>query len=248
MFFERGGGRILLEDDWHDFHAPLLFVVPSGMVHGFQFERDTAGPILTISEDFMNEALSFADSRIASAIARPAIIRLDDDMVERHGLHGVFQTLDRDFRWIAPARSTALMASLVLLLVAISRLSATGDPGSPTSAAYAEKYEAFRKRVEQVFRQQPSVAQVAADLGLTVGRLTSICRAVAGVSPQQLMHQRLITEAKRQLLYSPHSATSISYMLGFRGPAYFSRFFKRATGESPVEFRKRTQATTLSSW
>ncbi len=161
---------------------------------------------------------------------------------------GIFHTIERDFRWIAPGRNTALMASLVLLLVAISRLSASADQTARNSAAYFEIYEAFRKHVEQAFRQQPSVAAVAGELGLTVGRLTSICRAVAGVSPQQLIHQRLITEAKRQLLYSPHSATSISYMLGFRDPAYFSRFFKRATGESPVEFRKRAQATTLSSW
>jgi len=248
MFFESGGGEILIEDQWHKFKAPLLFLVPQGMVHGFHFDRDTAGPILTISEDFMSEATSFADNDIAAAATRPSLIHLDAETVAHHGIDGIFRGIERDYRWIAPGRNTALMASVVLLLVSLSRLSARADPATESSAAYMQIYETFRKHVEHNFRQQPSVAQVAVELGMTVGRLTAVCRAVARQSPQYLIHQRIITEAKRQLLYSPRSSTSISYMLGFRDPAYFSRFFKRATGESPVEFRKRAQATTLSNW
>ncbi len=248
MFFESGGGEILIEDQWHQFKAPILFMAPQGMVHGFHFERDTAGPILTISEDFMSEATSFADKDIAAAAIQPSLIHLDAEMVEHHGIDSIFRGIERDYRWIARGRNAALMASLVLLLVTLSRLSSRADPAAQNSAAYLEIYEAFRKHIEHAFREQPSVAKVAAELGLTEGRLTSVCRAVAKLSPQQLIHQRIITEAKRQLLYSPRSSTSISYMLGFRDPAYFSRFFKRATGESPVEFRKRAQATTLSNW
>ncbi len=247
MFFESGGGEILVEDRWHSFKAPVLFMVPQGMVHGFHFARDTAGPILTISEDFMREAVSFAEKEVGLVAARPSLIHLDAETIQHHGIDALFRGIERDYRWIAPGRNAALLASLLLLLVALSRLTSGDELVRQSNPAYLEIYEAFRKHVEHTFREQPSVAKVAADLGLTVGRLTAICRAVAKLSPQQVMHQRLLTEAKRQLLYSPRSSTSISYMLGFRDPAYFSRFFKRATGESPLEFRKRATATTLSS-
>lgn len=54
---------------------------------------------------------------------------------------------------------------------------------------------------------------------------------------QQVLHARLLVEAKRQLLYTVRSSSTIAYGLGFKDPAYFSRFFKRATGKNPREFR-----------
>jgi AraC family transcriptional activator of pobA len=248
MVFESGGGEILIEDQWQPFQAPVMIFIPEGMVHGFHFQRDTAGPILTISEDFMSEALGFVEKDIALTARRPALIHLDAEALAQHGIDGIFRGIERDYRWIAPGRNTALMANLVLLFVSIARLSSWADAAGRKSEAYVEIYDAFRKHIELSFRKQPTVAEVAKEIGLTVGRLTSVCRSVASFSPQELIHQRIITEAKRQLLYSPRSSTSISYMLGFKDPAYFSRFFKRATGESPVEFRKRASETALSNW
>ncbi|MEZ5449103.1 MAG: helix-turn-helix domain-containing protein [Thiolinea sp.] len=56
------------------------------------------------------------------------------------------------------------------------------------------------------------------------------------------MHDRLIAEAKRQLIYANRSVNEIAYELGFRDPAYFSRFFPalrrgaRQVQEAPAQF------------
>ena len=71
-----------------------------------------------------------------------------------------------------------------------------------------------------------------------------ICRAVADASPQQILHARLLVEAKRQLLYTVRASSTIAYALGFKDPAYFSRFFKRATGKTPKAFRSPGGDTT----
>jgi AraC family transcriptional activator of pobA len=39
------------------------------------------------------------------------------------------------------------------------------------------------------------------------------------------------------MLYSLATAKDIADTLGFHDPAYFSRFFKQHTGQSPDEFR-----------
>jgi len=53
------------------------------------------------------------------------------------------------------------------------------------------------------------------------------------------LHQRLLLEAKRELVYTSMTISQISDQLGFSEPAYFSRFFKRMTGQSPKDFRQQ---------
>ena len=53
----------------------------------------------------------------------------------------------------------------------------------------------------------------------------------------QLVHARIVLEAKRQLRYTSVAVSEIAYALGFDDPAYFTRFFSRRTGLSPRAFR-----------
>jgi AraC family transcriptional activator of pobA len=53
----------------------------------------------------------------------------------------------------------------------------------------------------------------------------------------QLIHQRLLLEAKRNLVYTSMTVAQVADSLGFSEAAYFSRFFRRATGLSPRAFR-----------
>jgi AraC family transcriptional regulator, transcriptional activator of pobA len=242
QYFEQGHGQLVIEDQWRPFEAPLLLLVPSGTVHGFHFSRDTTGHVLTISEDFMQEVLGFVEPVIKPVIERPSVQMLRAAQVVEHGLDPLFAMIASDYHQGARGRSTVLMAGLAALLVKVARLSAPPEEHTATATTpYLDFFRKFRELVEQSFRQQLSVAHYADTLGLTVGRLTAICRSVADASPQEIQHRRLLIEAKRLLLYTARSSHSIAYTLGFKDPAYFSRFFKRETGKSPKEFRAQRQ-------
>lgn len=45
-------------------------------------------------------------------------------------------------------------------------------------------------------------------------------------------------EAKRLLLEADYSVSEAAYYLHFKNPHNFSRFFKAATGKTPVEWRE----------
>ena len=53
------------------------------------------------------------------------------------------------------------------------------------------------------------------------------------------IQDRLAVEARRALLYSDDTAARVSYLLGFKDPSYFTRFFRRVTGRSPTAFRRQ---------
>ncbi|MBJ2137664.1 helix-turn-helix domain-containing protein [Paraglaciecola chathamensis] len=54
-----------------------------------------------------------------------------------------------------------------------------------------------------------------------------------------IIHQRLVIEAKRRLVYTRQSVDEISAFLGFNIPAYFSRLFKQFVGVTAGTFRQK---------
>ena len=68
-----------------------------------------------------------------------------------------------------------------------------------------------------------------------------MARAATGRPATGLIEERLIREARRNLVYTNLPVSTVAYALGFSDPAYFSRVFSRATGLSPRAFRARLQ-------
>ena len=62
-------------------------------------------------------------------------------------------------------------------------------------------------------------------------------KLILGQPPSKIIHQRILIEAKRLLAYTGLTSAEISYTLGFKDNAYFSRFFKRESNHTPLQFR-----------
>ena len=69
-----------------------------------------------------------------------------------------------------------------------------------------------------------------------------ICQQLVEKSALQMVHERVLLEAKRSLIYTVQTISEIAYELGFTDPAYFTRFFRRLTGLSPKQFREKQAA------
>jgi AraC family transcriptional activator of pobA len=54
-----------------------------------------------------------------------------------------------------------------------------------------------------------------------------------------MIRDRMVREARRHLVYTNLSISQIAYALRFEDPAYFTRTFTQATGQSPRDFRRR---------
>ena len=75
-----------------------------------------------------------------------------------------------------------------------------------------------------------------------------------GRPPQRPVRERLIAEARVRLRDAAQTAEPIADGLGFRDPAYFSRFFSRRVGVSPGADRKASRVappqapTSFAAW
>ncbi|WP_409034176.1 helix-turn-helix domain-containing protein [Roseateles saccharophilus] len=95
----------------------------------------------------------------------------------------------------------------------------------------------YREQVERHYRSHPTLDTLAAPLGITTTQLNRLCRQHLHCSALDVLHQRLLLEAKRELGYTTLQVRQIADGLGFADPAYFTRFFQRLTGQSPSRWR-----------
>ena len=225
-----GGGGVRVEGREVAFAAPALVAMPAGLVHGFRFEPETEGYVLTLSEDFM----ASAGLEGANGLKAPLIAPLDHDAARR--LEDAFAEIQGELRTPRLERSRAIAAHVALILVAAARLSASQAPAKPS--ADLALVTRFGQLIEERMQDHWPVAAYADALKVTERQLTGACRRAVGASPLQVMHRRLLTEAKRRLAYTGASVGEVGFALGFRDAGYFSRFFTQREGVSPSAFRE----------
>jgi AraC family transcriptional activator of pobA len=103
--------------------------------------------------------------------------------------------------------------------------------------ADAELVLRYRSLIEANFAKTMRVADYAKRLFVSHERLRQACSRMTASTPLELLNVRRLIEAKRCLLYTNMSVGVIAEYCGFEDPAYFSRFFTRATGKSPLRYR-----------
>ena len=96
--------------------------------------------------------------------------------------------------------------------------------------------------VDNHFREKKQVRDYADLLFRSPKTLSNLFSACGLPSPLSVIHERVISEAKRMLLYTTKTAKEITTILGFEDQASFSRFFKQQTGESISRFREQGKA------
>ena len=103
--------------------------------------------------------------------------------------------------------------------------------------------EALRRLVEEHFRKERLIAFYADKLAITPDRLNDHVKRATGVTAGHLIRQRVLTEAKRQLVFTTQPIHEIGYDLSFSDPSHFTRFFRKQTGMTPQAFREQPHNT-----
>lgn len=127
-----------------------------------------------------------------------------------------------------------LRSHIELLLIELNRSKVErGDEIWKPDALFLRFLEHVRKN----YREQPAMKDYAARLGTTEAKLNELSKLHTGKTAQNVVFSLTISEAKRLLRYYDFSVKEIAARLGFTDPFYFSNFFKKHTGVSPLAYR-----------
>jgi AraC family transcriptional activator of pobA len=223
--------------------GPAFVIVPPLTVHSFQFGKQTDGLVVTFAAGLAREI--FRDTQcLWEMLDRPAAGRFRRAQLAATDLEQLSTMLLRESARAAAGRDSALHGLLTTLLTNVLRISGgAAVPAVGIAIRERELVARFRQAVERGYRNHVGVGSYAREIGSSEATLRRACVQVAGQSPTQLIHARMLIEAERQLRYTGMSITQIAYYLGFEDPAYFSRFFTKGMGRSPRSFRRAIGTT-----
>jgi AraC-like DNA-binding protein len=99
----------------------------------------------------------------------------------------------------------------------------------------------FSELVEKHYLNEKQVEFYAEKMGIAPATLTKKLQKYGLDSPSRIIKNRILTQAKRHLIYSDKSIKEIAFLLGYDDPHYFSRLFLKETQTAPSDYRKSFQ-------
>jgi AraC-like DNA-binding protein len=219
-----------------------LWVRP-GQVHQWGDFRRAEGTVILFEPDFLDSATVKLAAR-SDAYASPLLVPAGED---REALQLATEHLNREFqqalrlsREVAVAVLHHLLAALVLQLADLS-----GPDVASAHTHLGEVFVRFREIVEQNFKSMRRVEDYAELLAYSPRTISRASIEAVGEGPKEFIDRRVLLEAKRLLAHSDLTAAQIADELGFSDAANFGKFFRRGTGDSPIDFRKRLREENL---
>jgi AraC-like DNA-binding protein len=256
-FFVRHGRAAFvgLDGAGHELAAPQILWLPFAAPGEFRLLAGGDGASFAATEDVVWRTI--AENPLAAQL-RPLLDRTLIAPAARIGtglaeIEALFDALARESRDPGPGAPAMTALYLGLLLMHLWRACGLARPSDALGAG-APTAQRFRQLVELRYRDNLGVDDFSRLLGVTRAHLHDACVRALGAAPQQLVHERLNVEARMRLRETAQTIEQIAYSLGFRDPAYFSRFFRRRSGMSPGAYRKAArvappeEATSFAAW
>jgi AraC-like DNA-binding protein len=147
--------------------------------------------------------------------------------------------IDDEFMQPTPS-DIVLRAFLQLFLAKASTIKMSAISARQDKPEKDELMERFRQLLDQHFLDLHKPSDYASLLAVSPDTFTRRCSKYFRKSPSQLIQERLILEAKKQLHLTRQSIKEIAYNLKFQDEFYFSRVFKKFTKVAPQTFRDKT--------
>ncbi len=240
LLIEQGGGEMAYEAASLPFEAPAAILVAPTTAHGFRFRaKETDGWVVSFTEDVaeaLGERSGAALARLKALAASPVVPLADAAAAKR--VSALCAELHEERFLAREGYRLAMRGLLALIAIAVARLAASrARTGSVTLVPADATVETLRALVEENFRKERLLDFYAGKLAMTADRLNDHVKRATGVTAGHLIRQRVLTEAKRQLVFTSQPIHEIAYDLAFSDPSHFARFFRKQTGTTPHEFR-----------
>lgn len=244
LYLKIGNAQVNLDGQASTMKGGEVLVIPQNYIHGFQFSSDALGYVLTLAYPFV---VKLANTLIkgGSALSYPFRYVVGEND-ETFYFRNVFEMFVHEYRGTKAHRNLLVENLLTTILILLARQVQDASKGEVDAKEHSGSkdnvhFTKFTSLIEQWYDKHYSMGRYANEIGITSAHLNFLCRRISQKSSLQLIHERLLLEAKRNLIYTSMTISELSYTIGFSEPAYFTRFFTRETKQSPKEFRKQAE-------
>jgi AraC family transcriptional regulator, transcriptional activator of pobA len=236
-FIEKGSGTCMLDENKITIEPGVVMFTSPGQVRRWNIIETLNGYVLFFEKDFLN--LFFTDDlflyrfQYFHQYSCPASMKMSAEGFI-HALKLV-QNVEEEFEHLQNDSGHFVRAILYQLLVILNRCYADNYHVQSDTSIHPNFFR-FRSLLEKEFMSYHRVSAYAQRLKISSAHLNKICRQYSGLSAQQMVHHKLISEVKKQLRNN-RSVKEIAYEFDFSDPSNFNRFFKKLTGTTAQQYR-----------
>lgn len=242
IWFRHGTGFHYVDFKEYPIADNTMFFISPGQIHYFDKNNDAEGIIIHFNESFLSD-----EGSSENVFLKYNVFNAFDAVPYYEITHGDALRLEYIVREMqiemehaeAFAHKDYLKYLVKMFLIYVQRIGKRGI-GIPLCVNNSSNrtFVRFRQTLEHHYRQLHTVKEYASRLNVSTKTLTSCVFESSHSTPLKIINERIILEAKRQLLHSDLKIKEIAFYLGFEDPSYFVKFFKRQTGCLPAEFRE----------
>jgi len=210
-----------------------------GEVWSWQADPKLEGLVLIFEEPFL---LSFFnDSHFLDRFAylRPERTSpfLHPDVALQERLHHLLLLMKAEIDDSRNKDQHILRAMLYETLMLLNRAESIGDREQSMNEVPVRRYIGdFIRMVDTEYMERHNVEYYADKLCITSNYLNKIIKQTLGATAKLYIQEKIYKEAVRLLLYTTLTVTEIAERLHFNSSSYFVRFFKKRTGQTPLQY------------
>lgn len=163
------------------------------------------------------------------------IIQLDPE--QKVKMETLFDVFKDEFDTKDNIQGEMLQMLLKRLIIKCTRLVREQAYSKALDNESADMIRKFNVLVDANFRTLRQVSDYADLMFKSPKTLANMFHQYGSKPPLQLIHNRIVIEARRLLIKTDKTAKEIAFDLGFENVSPFNKMFKKVTGQSPIEFR-----------
>lgn len=242
LFSKKGTGVLKVDFTAYEFQGKKVFSFSPYQPFLFDANEDFEGVAIHFHPDFFcihkhqNEVS--CNGILFNNIYNPPFITIKDE--NETLLYSIIEQLSNETKNVTLGQYELLISHLKILLIHLSRIKAEQNPQAlsvTTGEVQPFVLQSLKDAIETHFKTRHSASDYASILHISPKALGKITKKHFNKTITELIAERIIIEAKRELYLTSKTVKEIAYELGYDDEYYFSRFFKSNTDISPQIYR-----------
>lgn len=241
LYLNKGSGFHIIDENQYEIKPPCIFFLSPGQAHALSLSSDIEGYIFLFTSEFYllnqknkSRLLEFPFFYSTKLNNPPLLLKEANDDVF---IQTLFKRACSELLASGGMQEELIYSILDLLLLTCENLYPQAE-----SMSLKTKNNILVKNllvlIEENYQNNLRINDYAAMLNITPNHLTQVVKLITGKTSIELLHEKIVVEIKRLLIHSNLSLAEITETMHFDDQSYFTKFFKKYTGSSPLQFRR----------
>ena len=240
LYLLKGSGYHVIDTNKYEIKPPCVFFMSPGQAHKLELSNDIEGYIFIFTSDFyllnrsnQNTLIEFPFFYTIHQDNPPLLLENENDI---RFLESLFRQGISEISDAVESNNEMLRSILDLILTTCAaRYQVTENLLNKGKGQILVKR--FFHLVEENHQKNLLMSDYSGMIGVTPNHLTQTVKLLTGKTSSQIIKAKQLLEIKRLLVHTNLSISEIANQLNFEDQSYFTKFFKRETGFTPIQFR-----------